>query len=64
MQNANFRTVEDKQVNIDIEKNNKSHVKIELNNPDIINEKSFMTEIDINFDDVKNSEPEKILNMK
>ena len=64
MQNANFRTVEDKQVNIDIEKNNKSHVKIEINNPDIINEKSFMTEIDINFDDVKNSEPEKILNMK
>jgi len=64
MQNANFRTVEDKQVNIDIEKNNKSHVKIEINNPDIINEKSFMTEIDINFDDVKNSEPEKILNIK
>ena len=66
----NFRTVEDENPQLKKEKsnskkfdkNNKSDLKTGVNKSGIINEKSFLTEVDINIEESKTSEADNVQN--
>ena len=66
----NFRTVEDENPQLKKEKsnskkfdkNNKSDLKICVNKSGIMNEKSFLTEVDITIEENKTSEADNVQN--